>query len=212
MKYNVSFELDFKRNPYRGKFMVLEGIDGSGKTTQAHNLVKELEKKGLKVVYTKEPTDEVTGKMVRDFLIGKIKLPPVAFQYLFAVDRAVHQEEIKKYLEKGTTVVSDRYFWSALIYGMLDVGAIGNKNEGQRLLAAYGILSMYHRFIAPDYTFYLSVTAKTAMQRIAKKTEKIEKLREGYEWLAKKFAKEITVVDGEGSVEEVTKRIVSKLT
>lgn len=220
MKYNVSFEIDFKRNTYPGKFIVVEGIDGSGKTTQARGLVKELSGKEIKAVYTKEPTDEITGKMLRDVLAGKLKLPPVSFQYLFAADRAVHQEEIRRHLEKGVTVVSDRYFWSALVYGMLDINALENEYEQERLMSAYSILSMYHQFVAPDFTFYLSVSAKAAMARIAQKTEKIEiyekqdkieKLKKGYDWLAKKFDREINVIDGEKEVGEVTREIIGKI-
>ncbi len=220
MSYHVEFDIDLKRNPYPGKLIVLEGIDGSGKTTQAHKVVESLNKKGIKAVFTKEPTDGVTGRMLRDVLSGKLKLPPVSFQYLFAADRAVHQEEIKKYLEKGITVVSDRYLWSALVYGMLDVDALNNENDKERLMTAYSILSMYNQFIVPDFTFYLAVSTKVAMRRIAQKTqkieiyekeEKIEKLRQGYDWLSKKFAKEIAVIDGEGKVGEVTRKIVASI-
>ncbi len=220
MEYHVEFDIDLKRNPYPGKLVVLEGIDGSGKTTQAHKIVEVLSRKGIKAVFTKEPTNGVLGRMLQDVLSGKLRLPPVSLQYLFAADRAVHQEEIKKYLEKGITVISDRYLWSALVYGMLDVDALDNKNDRERLMTAYSILSMYHQFIVPDFTFYLSVSVKVAMARIAQKTqkieiyekvEKIEKLKKGYDWLAGKFAKEITVVDGEGEVGEVTGRIISKI-
>lgn len=220
MRYHVEFDIDLKRNPYKGKLIVLEGIDGSGKTTQARSITKSLNKQGVKAVFTKEPTEGVIGRMLQDVLSGKLKLPPVSFQYLFAADRMIHQEEIIKYLKKGVTVVSDRYLWSALVYGMLDIGAIGSANDRERLMTAFSILSMYHRFILPDRTFYLSVPTKIAMARIAQKTqkieiyekaEKIEKLRKGYEWLAKKFPQEIRVVDGEGEIGEVTEEIISRL-
>lgn len=220
MQYHVKFDVDLKRNPYPGKLVVLEGIDGSGKTTQTLKLAETLKKNGTKTVFTKEPTGSVIGRMLQDVLSGKLRLPPVSFQYLFAADRAVHQEEIIKYLKKGITVVSDRYLWSALIYGMLDIDALDNKNDRERLMTAYSILSMYNQFIIPDLTFYLSVSARVAMKRIAQKTQKIEiyekeekikKLITGYDWLAKKFVKEITVVDGEGEVEEVTRDIFSRL-
>ncbi|MDP2586140.1 MAG: dTMP kinase [Candidatus Levybacteria bacterium] len=220
MRYHVEFDIELKKNSFPGKLVVIEGIDGSGKTTQAHKIVEVLNKKGIKAVFTKEPTDGIIARILQDVLSGKLKFSPVSFQYLFAADRAVHQEEIIKYLKKGMTVVSDRYLWSALAYGMLDIGAIDNANEKERLLTAFSILSMYNQFIVPDFTFYLAVPAEIAMARIVQKTqkieiyekeEKIEKLKKGYDWLSKKFAKEIITVDGEGPVEKVTERIISKL-
>ena len=65
MKHKVSFELEFKKNPYKGKFIVLEGIDASGKTTHALTLVESLRKKGYKAIYTKEPTGGVIGELIR---------------------------------------------------------------------------------------------------------------------------------------------------
>lgn len=216
--YHIEFDLEFKKNSYPAKFIVLEGIDGSGKTTQAKKLVKHVTHKGVKCIYTKEPTDEVTGKLIRRILAGKILVPPVAFQYLFAADRAVHQVHVEKYLKSGLTVVSDRYFWSSAVYGMVDRGISSYEGDKERLLVALSILSMYHRFLVPDYTFYLKISAKDAVRRIDKtkkeleiyeKKEKLEKLRLGYEWLAKKFAKEITIINGNQSVEEVTREIVT---
>ncbi len=218
--YHVKFDLEFKKNPHPGKFVVIEGIDGSGKTTQAKRLVEYFEKKGIKSIYTKEPTDEVIGKLIRKVLSGELRLPHVAFQYLFAADRAVHQIQIEKYLKKGLTVVSDRYFWSSAVYGLVDRGITNRESDRERLLVALSILSMYHRFIVPDYTFYLRVSTDEAFKRISKtgreleiyeRGEKLEKIRQGYEWLVKKFSKEITVVDGEGSVEELASKITKLL-
>lgn len=218
--YHIAFDLEFRKNPHPGKFIVVEGIDGSGKTTQANRLVNYLLSKGIKSVYTKEPTDEVTGKLIRRILKGKISVSPVALQYLFAADRAVHQIQLESYLKKGLYVVSDRYFWSSAVYGMVDRGISSNENDKERLLVMLSILSMYHRFILPDYTFYLKVSTKKAIKRMDKtekeleiyeKKEKLEKIRLGYGWLAKKFAHEITIVDGENKVEEVTTDILNKL-
>lgn len=219
--YHIEFDLEFRKNPHSGKFVVIEGIDGSGKTTQAKRLVAYLEKQGKQSIYTKEPTDQVTGKLIRRILKGETSLPLVALQYLFAGDRAVHQIQIEKYLKKGLTVVSDRYFWSSAVYGMVDRGiSSSEENDKESLLVALSILSMYHRFILPDHTFYLRVSTEEAISRMDKtekeleiyeKKEKLEKIRLGYDWLAKKFAKEITVVDGERSPEETTENIIRLL-
>ena len=120
MKYPIDFELEFQRHNYPGKLIALEGIDGSGKTTQALELVESLKKEGIKTVYTKEPTDGEIGKMIRRILTGEKNFEPVSFQYLFAADRVEHQEEIIGFLKKGKIVVSDRYFWSSIPYGATD--------------------------------------------------------------------------------------------
>ena len=103
-------------------YIAFEGIDGSGKTTQAKILKKYLEEKNKNVVLTKEPTQEPPiGSIVHDFLKGKIKLPAVSIQYLFAADREIQQKElIEPTLQKGDVVISDRCFWSSVAYGILD--------------------------------------------------------------------------------------------
>src|SRR5258708_38846651 len=116
MKHNVNFSIEFRSNAYPGKFIAIEGIDGSGKTTQAEHLVARLKKEGYKAIYTHEPTDEPTGKFIKQVLLGELVVPPVALQYLFGADRAVHLEQIQKLLVEGYLVVTDRYFWSSVAY------------------------------------------------------------------------------------------------
>lgn len=223
MKYRIEFDLELKKNPYSGKLIVIEGIDGSGKSTQAQKVTEALNRKGIKSILTKEPTDEVTGKLIGQILSGETDIPSVAFQYLFSADRAVHQEQIEDYLKSGITVVSDRYFWSSVVYGMVDKGMDFKKENGDRenLLVALSILSMYHQFLLPDFSFALKVSVATAIERIKRKDtyieiyekeNKLKELKTGYDWLVGKFEKEITVLNGEKSVEEVTQEIVKKLT
>src|SRR3990167_8811451 len=113
MKYHIELDIDFKRNTHKGLFVVIEGIDGAGKTTQVHNISTTLAKKHP-TYETKEPTDGPIGKFIRKVLAGDIKVPPVSFQYLFSADRQSHQEEIEGLLRKGKIVIMDRYIWSAL--------------------------------------------------------------------------------------------------
>lgn len=219
--YNVSFDLDFKRNTHPGKFIVIEGIDGSGKTTQAQQVVESLTRLGKKVVYTKEPTDGPIGLFIREVLAGKVNIPSVSFQYLFAADRAAHQDEIETLLKEGNIVIADRYFWSAIAYGMADREHVDYGNPGKLLLVGQSILSMYNQFVIPDTTIYLRLSAENAMQRLSsmdkekeiyEKKEKLEKIEKGYEWLLQEFPKEFTVIDGQKSVEDVTSEIVSTIT
>lgn len=215
MKYDVSFSIDFKRNVYPGRFIVVEGIDGSGKTTQAKRLVEELQKNGKKTIYTTEPTDGPIGQLIRKILKGEVKVARSSFQYLFSADRANHEGEIVQQLKDGVYVVCDRYFWSSVAYGISDT-----HEERDYYLTALSILSVYNRFLVPDATFYLKVSVGEALRRLShmhkaqeiyEKKEKLEKISAGYEWLVEKFPQEITVVDGERAVEEVTEEIIKIL-
>ncbi|MBI2036722.1 dTMP kinase [Candidatus Microgenomates bacterium] len=220
MEYKISFKLDFRRNPYPGKFIVIEGIDGCGKTTQTAIVVEKLKAQGADAIYTKEPTDGPIGRFIRQTLRGVLDISPLAIQYLLAADRVLHAQEIEKHLKEGKTLVSDRYFWSAVAYGMADRQGTKYEDNGHVLLAIQGILSMYSQFIMPDITFYLQTSVDTALSRLAKMTkekelyetrEKLEKIYQGYEWLVSQFPKEITVVDGEKTVGEVTGEILNKI-
>ena len=241
MKYHVQFDIELRKNPYKGIYIAFEGIDGAGKTTQAEILKKYLEKKGLPagrqgrdVIFTKEPTQNPPiGTLIHDFIKGKAKFPPVSLQYLFAADREIHQKDlIEPNLKKGKIVISDRCFWSSVAYGAEDKvrarlqGEAANKrgadkNENKEiLLVSESILSMYHQFIVPDATFYISVSSEIAISRISQMkkkqeyyetAEKLKNIQAGYDWLSKKFPDEIVVIDGEGPQEEVTADIVGRL-
>lgn len=220
MKHHVSFDLELKKNPYTGVYIAIEGIDGSGKTTQVEKLVRHFEELGENVVQTREPrNDGIVGSLIRKILSGELKVPSTALQYLYSADRAIHQEEIIiPSLKEGKVVISDRCFWSAIPYGILDRGEDYDINDAQLLLVSQGILSMYYRFIVPDKTFYLQISLETAMKRISEGAKeiyeekgKLGKVVKGYEWLLGRFPEEITVVDGEKNVEEVTGEIVKSL-
>lgn len=216
MKYKIEFNLGFKKHKHKGKFIAIEGIDGSGKTVQSQKVVEMLKKKGYKVVLTKEPTDGVIGKFIKnDVLTGNAKLPPVAIQYLFSADRSVHQKEIEDYLKKGYIVVTDRYFWSAVCYGIADL-----KQVSDYYLTVLSVLSPYNRFIAPDFTFFLNISVKQALQRISKSNKhneiydneyKLKKIKKAYDFLRKRFSKEFIDVDGAGNIDKVTLDLVKKI-
>lgn len=215
MKYNVNFAIEFKENPYKGKLIAIEGIDGSGKTTQAQLLCKALGSKGLTSHCTKEPTDEPTGKMIRQVLSGELMMPPVALQYLFNADRAVHQEQFIRDLEKGEYIITDRYFWSSVAYAIADLTEVDDY-----YLTVFSLLSFYNRFLIPDITFYLRVSPKIGTDRIeetGKKREiydhqeKLVKIRKGYEFLLEKFPEKFVIIDAEKNIEEVSEEILEKV-
>ncbi len=212
MRYPINFSLGFKKHKYSGLLIALEGIDGSGKTTQAQRLVDSLKKKKIKALYTKEPTEGAIGKLTRSVLKGEIKVPPLALQYLFCADRSHHQVELESYLKKGYVIVTDRYFWSAVAYGMSDL-----KGKADFYLTAFSILSLYNQFISPDYTFFLDIKVKDAFARIGKsskhneiydKEEKLINIRHAYHKLIDRFDREFVVVDANKPIEEVTDDLV----
>lgn len=222
MKYHVEFDVDLKRNPYKGTYIALEGIDGSGKTTQAEKLSEYFKKHGKEVVLTREPRKEgLIGDIVQKVLTGKVKMPAIGFQYLFSTDRVLHHEDvIIPALKAGKVVLSDRCLWSAIVYGMLDRIGRYDPEIPNFLYISQSILSMYHQFIIPDYTFSLKVSLETSLKRISKKDdvkeiyedkEKLRQVIKGYNWLAMQFPKEITVVNGEGDVEKVTKEMIGRI-
>jgi dTMP kinase len=223
MKYKVEFEIDLRRNIHKGMYIAIEGIDGSGKTTQVDRLEKYFYKQGKEVVKTREPRKDsgMIADLVQKILQGKTKIPPVAFQYLFSADREMHHEELViPALREGKVVITDRCFWSAVPYGLLDRKADIDENSMQYMLAAQSILSMYHQFIVPDFTFYLDIPLGIAMDRIRKKKElreiyedeeKLVKIVNGYQWLLQEFKKEFVVVEGTRSVEEITGQIIRSI-
>ena len=106
----------------KGKFIVFEGPDGSGQSTQAELLRVALWSKGRQVLVTKEPTKESeASKKISDALNKRISITPEEFQKLFVEDRRDHLlKTIIPALERGTFVISDRYFFSTLAFGALN--------------------------------------------------------------------------------------------
>ncbi|MFW9937717.1 MAG: dTMP kinase [Candidatus Thorarchaeota archaeon] len=100
----------------KGFFIVLDGIDGSGTTTHSQLLTGFLESKGLKVHLTQEPSNNDIGLLLRKFLKDN-KIPASTDALMFAADRDLHYRiEIKKKLDEGYIVISDRYIESSIIY------------------------------------------------------------------------------------------------
>ena len=122
-----------------GKLIVLEGIDGSGTTTQARLLCEWLAGRGVAVHLTREPSDGPVGRLIREILHGAHA--PVAgdtMALLFAADRVDHlSREVLPALDRGTHVVTDRYYHSSLAYQAIDEAyALAPAEKQQRLTEA----------------------------------------------------------------------------
>jgi dTMP kinase len=227
MVYHTELDIDFQRNTFGGLYIAVEGIDGSGKSTQVVRLKNYFEEKGETVVLTSEPQrGSMVEKMIRDALQSKISIPSTALQYLYSADRVINQETVvKPALQEKKVVLSHRVLWSAVPYGVMDkIMGIKNGeydfNQSNQIIIAQGLLSMYHQFVIPDMTFYLDISVETAVKRLShmdktkeiyERRDKLEKIKNGYEMLIAMFPKEFVIIDGEKSEEEVTKEIISKI-
>ena len=225
MRYHVEFDVDLKRNPYKGLYIAVEGIDGSGKTTQIEILRDYLKGKGKSVVVTSEPRKEksAVGKLIHEILQSKIKVPSASLQYLYTAERIVnHHDIVEPSLKAKKIVLSHRSLWSNVPYGLLDRGVTNYDLPDTKLInVTQGLMSLYHQFIVPDITFYLRVSPDIAMKRLSKmdkireimyeEKEKMEKVAKGYEWQLKKFPQMFVVIDAEKKEEKIALEIRKKV-
>ena len=100
----------------RGKFIVFEGLDGSGKSTQLRTLERRLHALGRTVFRTAEPTGGDIGHAIREALSGEKPRSTAVLAALFLADRIAHNEEIAAHLDAGEDVICDRYFYSSMAY------------------------------------------------------------------------------------------------
>jgi len=190
----------------KGVFICIEGLDASGKTTQARLLVEELNRRGLQAIYTTEPSRGEIGRFIRKRVLQREgRVPGVVEALLFAVDRIDHVErEIKPALKEGKIVVSDRYLYSSLAY------------QGAAGLDLNWIREINRLALTPDLAIYIDIPPETVFERIRRKRTVMEdlqtqeKVREVYMGLVK--AGTLTLIDGDRPAEEVFKDILSVVT
>jgi len=143
----------------RGRFIVLEGLDGAGTTTQGALLTGRLLERGLAVELTREPTDGAIGKLARAFTDGETHFEPETVALLFAGDRIEHTVEIRALLDAGTWVVSDRYVASSLAY---------QTSQG---LPFEWVRTLNSRAMEPDATIFVDTPVATCVERLAARGE-----------------------------------------
>lgn len=187
----------------RGLFIVIEGIDGTGKSTQARRLADWLVSQGREVVLSREPTDGPWGRKLRESAASGRLSPAEELQY-FLSDRRQHVEEtIAPALAAGKVVILDRYYFSTMAY------------QGARGFDPAEIRRMNEEFApVPDVLLILDLDVDNAHQRIGsrgdsanefEKRESLERCREVFLSLAKEpFAR---VIDSTGTLDEVTEEI-----
>ena len=198
-------------------FIAIDGVDGTGKSTQVELLVKWLAKRGYSVEKSCEPGGTSTGKKIRALLVSKeSQMETDTELLLFLADRAEHQHKVIRLLKEGKSVVTDRFLPSTVAY------QIYGRGLSPELLDAVSPL-IIKRF--PDLTIILDMDEKTALERADKRLRAegkslsegrfeaegqafFAKVREGFRACAldKRLGYSL-IVDSSGSTEEVALRI-----
>jgi dTMP kinase len=197
-----------------GMFIVIEGIDGAGKSTQAKLLARWFEEKGYEAVLTKEPTDTAFGKLIRKLVLtgGKegiidgARISHEAEALLFAADRAEHVAKlIRPSIEAGKIVISDRYFYSSLAY------------QWARGLDLEWLIDLNRFAPRPDLVLLLDLPPKESMKRLRGRKIKSEfdkifelqrRVRENYLKLTERFP-EMKIVNAMEEIWTVHEQIIA---
>ena len=172
----------------KGIFIVFEGIDGAGKTTQVNLLAQNLASLGREVSLSAEPTTLATGKAIRRALSGEEKKSECEMAAMFVLDRIAHNINseigIRTLTERGTDVISDRYYYSSLAYQ-------GTATDYE-WVKSMNINSPEIR--RPDLCIYLDLLPEESLERISRGRETVE-IYENLEKLTAVRAKFLSVVE-----------------
>ena len=197
----------------RGKFIVFEGIDGAGKTTQINLLANYLREQGRSVYCTAEPTETVSGGLLRDALSGVTRRTVCEMAAMFVFDRINHNVNpvngIQKMLNDGFDVICDRYYYSSLAYQGSGTDPVWVSNMNLNC----------PEIMKPDVCIFLDLTPEQSMARINRNraTQEIYENEEKLTLVRNQFYRvfeelkdrdNIQIVDAYRSVEEIHQSIV----
>jgi len=198
---------------YRGFFITFEGIEGSGKTTQAKLLADFLKSRGISVLLTREPGGTKISEKIRDILIARenSEMKAKTECLLYAASRAQHVEQvILPAIADGKVVISDRFADATIAYQgygrKLPVDMLCQLNK----IATSGL--------EPELTFLLDLSVELGLDRARKRKTHLDRLekeanafhqrvREGYLDIAKQAADRFKIIDASDSVEMIHKKI-----
>jgi len=190
----------------------IEGVDGSGKSTQAQLLEQHLRGLGREVVATREPGGTELGEAVRELVLDGPEMAGWAEAALFAASRAEHAAEvIRPALERGADVVCDRFVDSSLAYQGIARGLGLEPVLQLNLTVLEGLL--------PDRTFVLAVDAGAAAARRRGDPDRIERagnefqaeVGRAYETLAGRFPERIELLDGARDQDQIAAEIRTRV-
>ena len=201
----------------KAKFITLEGIEGSGKTSSLKSITDLLDKKNISYVVTREPGGSSIGKELRAILLDpETEISPEVELLLMLSDRKDHVEKIiLPNLEKGNWVVSDRFMDSSIAYQG------GGRQLGKKLIIS---LAEYLNLPQPDLTLLFDLPVETSLSRVKArgKLDRFEKeelefhkrIRNTYLDLAKNNSNRIEIVDSSQKIESMlnnVKQAIEKL-
>ena len=194
-------------------FIVFEGIDGAGKTTQIELLAQKLRDAGLDPYVTAEPTGMETGKAIRRVLSGAVPKTPTQVAAMFVQDRIDHNvdptEGIEVLLAQGKAIICDRYYYSSLAYQ-------GSLTDFDWVMAANCDCPEIRK---PDLCIFLDLSPEESMKRITQgrtqveiyeKADTLTKVRARYmDVFAKLSARgeQIEIIDASGTIEQTAQAI-----
>ena len=194
-------------------FIVFEGIDGAGKTTQIELLAQKLRDAGLDPYVTAEPTGMETGKAIRRVLSGAVSKTPTQVAAMFVQDRIDHNvdptEGIEILLAQGKAIICDRYYYSSLAYQ-------GSLTDFDWVMAANCDCPEIRK---PDLCIFLDLSPEESMKRITQgrtqveiyeKADTLTKVRARYlDVFAKLSARgeQIEIIDASGTIEQTAQAI-----
>ena len=200
----------------KGKFIVFEGIDGSGKTTQINLLKQKIENTGTKCLEPREPSDGPVGVMIRQCLTGRMKMDEAALAALFAADRLDHINNsvngLKSKIDEGISVISDRFVLSNYAY--------------QSVKAPLEWVMELNRIsldtLRPDCHIYIDVDPEITLDRMQngrfqtelfENKKRLTEVRNRYLELIEKLkeTENIIVIDGNNSIEDISAAIWDKV-
>lgn len=185
-------------------FVVLEGIDGSGKTTQAKLLYEALRRDGYDAVLLSEPTNGKYGRLIRDKLVSGEYTAEELYN-LFVLDRKENAKKIRFYLEKGDVVIMDRYYISTIAY------------QGSQGIPIKKIIEDHRGLPQPNLVVILDIEPKKALKRITsgdtfENVSFLEKVRSIYLEIPRILdipCCEIRIVDGDRNINVIHEEIYS---
>ena len=190
-------------------FIAFEGIDGSGKSTQVKLLAAQLEKAGLKVYTTCEPTDSPMGKLIRDVFNHRMEADHRTIAALFVADRLDHllnkTNGILKMLDEGYTVITDRYYLSSYAY----------QSPHMDLNWVIAANSLSAELMRPDLNIYIDIPPEISIERLNKgrssielyeTLENLQNVRNKYFEIIERLKdeEEVLVTDGNRSAEAIS--------
>ncbi len=199
-------------------FIVLEGIDKAGKTTQAELLKDYLINQGDSAIISSEPTEGVIGKLIRKAMQNQVFVMKdkakfdEQMAYLFAADRHYHLynevDGIYKLIHQDNShVIATRYYFSSLAY---------NTNNQEEFDFVYGLNK---RFPNPDLVIYLDISLDIALSRLEnalykevyETQEKLQQVKDNYQQIFQSYKGKILKIDAKNSIEEIHQRITAYL-